>query len=240
MTWGGIGASGQFGTINTGGGIAHVDYEIARGDASGLVDNLIVIGLQGRPLSPLTPISGYVLSWTGTTWVPVDTTTLVAGLLPHNILSLTHTDSIPAAPTVGDIITATSGVPSLWGRFGIGTPGQSLSVNDLNQLEWRDPNIVLPLIVTSGAVVNLANENRRVVIVKTIGSSTLVNLPIGPTLGQEVMIKDGKGDAGNPLFNIINIMPASGTTIDGFNTIRIRTNYQAYTLMWNGLEWNII
>jgi hypothetical protein len=113
------------------------------------------------------------------------------------------------------------------------------SVNDSNQLEWRDPNIVPPLIITSGTVVNLADENRRVVVVKTIGSSTLINLPSAPDLGQEVMIKDGKGDAGQPLFNSIDIV-ASGTTIDGFNTIRIRNNYGAYTVMWNGTEWNII
>jgi hypothetical protein len=117
MTWGGIGASGQCGTINHAGGIAHVDYETARGDASGLVDNLIVRGLQGRPLSPLAPISGYILSWTGSEWVPTDTSVLVTGLLPHNLLSPTHIDSIPSAPVAGDIIAATSGVPSLWGRL---------------------------------------------------------------------------------------------------------------------------
>lgn len=239
MTWGGIGASGQFGTINTGGGIARVDYEDARGDVSGIIDNLIVIGLQGRPVSPLAPVSGYVLSWTGSSWVPSDATVLITGILPHNLLSPTHLDSIPASPTPGDIIAATSGAPSLWGRFPIGTPGQSLSVNELNQLEWRDPNIVPPLIVTSGTVVNLPNENRRVVIVKTAGSPTTVNLPSSPSLGQEVMIKDGKGDAGQPSFNQIDIV-ASGTTIDGFNTVRIRNNYGAYTLMWNGTEWNII
>ena len=240
MTWGGIGASGQFGTINTGGGIAHVDYEIARGDASGLIDSLLVIGLQGNPVSPLAPTSGFVLTWKGVNWQPSNVVALITGVLPHNLLSLTHLDSIPASPIPGDIISATSGAPSLWGRFPIGTPGQALSVNDLNQLEWRDPNIVPPLIVTSGTTVNLANENRRVVIVKTIGSPTTVNLPTGPTLGQEVMIKDGKGDAGNPLFNVIDIIPASGTSIDGFSTVRIRTKYQAYTLMWNGTEWNII
>lgn len=239
MTWGGIGASGQFGTINHAAGVAHVDYETARGDASGLVDNLLVIGLQGRPLSPLAPISGYVLSWDGSTWVPTNATVLITGILPHELLSPTHTDSIPASPIPGDIIAATSGAPSLWGRFPIGSPGQSLSVNDSNQLEWRDPNIVPPLIITSGTIVNLANENRRVVIVKTVGSPTTVNLPGGPTLGQEILIKDGKGDAGQPLFNSIDIA-ASGTTIDGFNTVRIRNNYGAYTLMWNGTEWNII
>jgi hypothetical protein len=240
MTWGGIGASGQFGTINTGGGIAHVDYEIARGDASGLIDSLLVIGLQGRPVSPLAPDSGNVLTWEGINWKPTNVAALITGILPHDLLSLTHSDSIPASPVAGDIISATSGAPSLWGRFPIGAPNQSLSVNDLNQLEWRDPNVVPPLIVTSGTTVSLADENRRVVIVKTIGSPTTVNLPTGPILGQEVMIKDGKGDAGNPLFNVIDIVPASGTTIDGFGTVRIRTKYQAYTLMWNGTEWNII
>lgn len=240
MTWRGVGASGQFATINTGGGIGRVDYEIARGDVSGLIDNLLVIGLQGRPVSPLAPVSGYVLAWTGTTWKPTDTLVNVTGILPHNLLSSRHLDSIPASPTPGDIIAATTGAPSLWSRFPIGLPGQALSVDINGDLEWRDPNIILPLVIATGTTVNLADENRRVVVAKPSGSPTTVFLPTNPDLGQEVVVKDGKGDAGPPQFNSISIFAASGITIDGFNSVDIRINRGAYTFMWNGTEWNII
>lgn len=238
MTWGGVGASGQFKTVNHGNSIFRGDYEEARGDVSGVIDNLLVIRLQGRPLSPLAPVSGNVYAWTGSSWIPSDVSVLVSGLLPHNLLSPTHPDTVPATPVANDLITATTGIPPVWARFPKGTsPGQALSMNDSLGLEWRDPNIVPPLIVTSGTTVNLADENRRVVIIKPSGSATLVNLPTSPTLGQEVVIKDGKGDAN---INNIDIMPASGLTIDGFSTIRLRVKYGAYTLMWNGMEWNII
>lgn len=241
MTFGGVGASGQFKTVNhDGASVFRGDYEPARGDVSGVVDNLLVIRIQGRPVSPLAPISGEVLTWTGAIWEPSDVSVLVSGLLPHDLLSPTHQDTIPATPIPGDLITATTGAPSVWARFPIGAvPGQALSVSDNFTLEWRDPNVIPPLIVTSGTNVNLPDANIRVVVNKTVGSPTNVFLPTSPVPGQEVVIKDGKGDSGPPGNNFIDIYP-SGTTIDGFSTVRLRRNYGSFTFMWNGTEWNII
>jgi hypothetical protein len=238
MTWGGVGASGQFKTVNHDASVFRGDYEEARGDVSGVIDNLLVIRLQGRQLSPLAPVSGNVYAWNGTAWVPSEISVLVSGLLPHNLLSSTHSDTNPTSPVASDLIAATTGAPPSWARFPIGTiPRQALSVSDSLGLEWRDPNIIPPLIVATGSIVNLSDENRRVVIVKPSGSPTIVNLPTSPALGQEVVIKDGKGDANT---NNIDIMPASGLTIDGFSAIRLKVKYGAYTFMWNGMEWNII
>jgi hypothetical protein len=238
MTWGGVGASGQFKTVNHGSGIFRGDYEEARGDVSGVIDNLVVIRLQGRPMSPLAPVSGNLLAWTGSSWVPSDVSVLISGILNHNLLSPIHPDTAPASPVANDLIAATTGAPPIWARFPRGTnPYEALSVNDSLDLVWRDPNVIPPLIVTSGAIVNLANENRRVVVAKPSGSPTTVNLPTSPILGQEVVIKDGKGDAN---MNNIDILPASGTTIDSFSVIRLKIKYGAYTMMWNGMEWNII
>jgi len=238
MAFDGVGASGTFKTVNHDGNVFSRDYEEARGDVSGVIDNLLVIRLQGRSLSPLAPVSGNIYAWTGTSWVPTDVSVLVSGLLPHNLLSITHPDTTPATPVPHDIITATTGVPPTWARFPVGTkPGQSLSVSDTLSLEWRDPNIVAPLIITSGTNINLPNCNLRVVVVKPSGSPTILNLPAVPELGQEVIVKDGKGDAN---INYIEVMPPSGTTIDSFSKIRMGVNYQSFSFMWNGTEWNII
>jgi len=236
MTFGGIGASGQFKTINhDNGGTARLDYEPARGDASGLVDNLIVIGLQGRPISSLAPISGYVLTWTGSVWESTSVSVVVSGSLTHNFLSSTHPDTIPGSPSYGDIIAGNSG--SLWQKFPVGNVGEFLSVSSTSGLEWRDPNVIPPVIISSGSVYSAPDKNLRIVVVKTSGSPTTINLPTSPIPGQEIVVKDGKGDAGT---NKITVSPPSGLFIDGFSDVKIRNNYQSLSFMYNGTDWNII
>jgi len=241
MTWGGVGASGEIKTVNHDSDTFREDYEEARGDASGVIDNLLVIRLQGRPMSSLAPVSGYILAWTGSSWVPSDVTVLMSGVLAHNLLSPIHPDTTPASPVANDIIAATTGIPPSWARFSKGlNPYEVLSVNASLDLEWRNPNVIPPLIITSGITINLPDANRRVIVNKTVGSQTTVNLPTSPALGQEVVIKDGKGDAGKPLNNFIDIMTPSGVTVDGFSKIRLSNNYGSFSFIWNGLDWNII
>ncbi len=235
MTWAGFGPSGLFWTINTDGSIGRVDWEEARGDVSGVIDNLVVIALQGSPVSPETPLIGNVLQWDGSSWSP----TVSSGVGAHDLLSLVHPDTIPDSPIAGDIITG-SGAPASWIRFPIGQSGQRLTTSNSLTLEWAEPNVIEPLIVTSGTVVNLDSSSRKILIIKTVGSDTDVNLPASPIFGQEIMIKDGKGDSGPPLNNEIDIIPQSGVTIDSLSKIIIGQNYGAFTILWNGTEWNIV
>jgi hypothetical protein len=237
MTFGGIGASGEFKTINhDGGGTARLDYEPARGDVTGLVDNLLVIGLQGRPVSSLAPISGYVLSWDGTDWSPTSLQVVVSGSLTHNLLSPTHPDTIPSSPLLGDIIAGNSS--SSWARFPVGVDeGQSLSVASGGGLEWRDTNVIPPIIINSGSIYNAPDKNLRIVVAKTAGSPTIINLPGTPLAGQEIIVKDGKGDAS---LNNITVSPPSGSVIDGWPNVKMRINWQSLSFMYNGTDWNII
>lgn len=236
MTFDGIGASGQFRTINHGGGTGHLDYEPARGDVSGVIDNLLVIGLQGQPVSPSVPVSGYVLTWNGSSWAPSSVSVVVSGSLTHNLLSPTHPDTIPSTPALGDIIAGNNS--SQWAKFPVGTTvGEVLSVASGGGLEWRDPNVVAPFIVTSGSVYSAPDKNSRIVVAKASGSPTLVNLPATFTPGREVVIKDGNGDAN---INNITVSPPSGIAIDGFTNIKMRINYQSISFMYNGADWNII
>lgn len=55
-------------------------------------------------------------------------------------------------------------------------------------------------IITAGASYNSLNTDTRILINKTIGSATTVNLLAGSAYGQPVLVKDLKGDADvNPI-----------------------------------------
>jgi hypothetical protein len=234
MTWGGVPPSGQFATFNSGGGVGSADYEPANGDVSGLIDNLQVVGIQGRPVSPLSPSIGDAYIWNGLFWIPTPASSgTPSGVAPHNILSAVHLDSVPASPSDGSLI-AGSGSPASWVKFPIGLPHQSLRVDESNKLDWRYDPIQ---IIISGSVVNLTQDDHRVVVNKTVGSATLFNLPPLPYLGQEILIKDGKGDAN---MNKITVLPPSGLTLDGLNSFVIKQKYQSMHFMYNGSDWNII
>lgn len=232
MTWYGVGPSGSFATLNTGSGLLRYDWEEGRGDVSGLVDNLLVIGIYGRAISSTPPSSGNLLVFDGTVWYPTSTA-IISGITPHELLSNIHNDTIAANPLAGDIV-AGSGSPARWSRFPIGVPGQHLRVSESGDLVWSFDPLT---IVSSGSIVNLTSNSIRVIINKISGSPTYINLPSYPFFGQEVLVKDGKGDAS---INNISVYPPSGLTIDGFSYILLGANYQSFHFLFNGTNWNII
>jgi hypothetical protein len=92
------------------------------------------------------------------------------------------------------------------------------------------------VVTASGAVTVSASTDYLIIINKTSGAATTVNLPASPNVGFIVLIKDGKGDAAT---NNITVTPASGT-IDGSATAVMATNYQILGFVWNGTQWNIM
>ena len=90
-------------------------------------------------------------------------------------------------------------------------------------------------IHTIAPAVTVAVDDYIVIVNKSVGAATPVNLPAGVT-GTTYIIKDGKGDAAA---NNITITPAAGT-IDGAANFPINTNYKAVTLVYNGNEWSVI
>ena len=234
MTWQGTGPSGYFFTPNYDATTGRVDWEPPRGDVSGVVDALIVIGLQGFPVSSAVPTSGNVLQWDGSQWIPGAPVVVSGVTAPHNLLSLTHPDTVPASPVEGDLV-AGSGAPASWARLPIGGCGQFLGVGDSGQLEWQIPTKKTD-IITSGTVVNL-DECSHKVILNGVSGNPIVNLPTSPRLGQEILIKDGAGNAGSMT---IDIVPQSGATIDGLSLLKLSNNYQTWCVTWIGTEWSII
>jgi hypothetical protein len=90
-------------------------------------------------------------------------------------------------------------------------------------------------VVTAAGAVTVGATDDVVIVNKTVGAATTVNLPAGVTK-RRYIIKDGKGDAAA---NNITITPAAGT-IDGAATLVINTNYGRATIIYNGTQWNQI
>ncbi len=91
-------------------------------------------------------------------------------------------------------------------------------------------------VVTASGAVTMATADNIVVVNKTSGAATVVNLTASPETGRTFVIKDGKGDAST---NNITLTPAAGN-IDGAATYVMNTNYQAAKIVYNGTQWNII
>ena len=89
---------------------------------------------------------------------------------------------------------------------------------------------------TAAGAVTVAADDCIIVVNKTSGAATTVNLPSSPATGRVVVIKDGKADANT---NNITLTPASGN-IDGAATFVINVNRASITCVYNGSEWSII
>lgn len=92
------------------------------------------------------------------------------------------------------------------------------------------------VVTAAGAVTVSATTDYIVVVNKSSGAATTVNLPSSPATGLTFIIKDGKGDAAT---NNITLTPAAGN-IDGAATSVISTNYQSKRVVYNGTQWNVI
>jgi hypothetical protein len=97
-------------------------------------------------------------------------------------------------------------------------------------------NLMPAVTVYTSDPATLSTANQIVVINKTVAGATTVTLPASPAANQQVTIKDGLGDSAT---NNITIN-GNGKTIDGSSTKVISTNYNSYTLVYNGTQWNIL
>lgn len=91
-------------------------------------------------------------------------------------------------------------------------------------------------VITATGAYNILSTDDQVVINKTVGGATTVNLPTSPTTGRTLTVKDGKGDAAT---NNITVTPAAGN-IDGSSTFVINVNYQSNDFVYNGTQWNVV
>jgi len=140
------------------------------------------------------------------------------------------------------------------------TPGQLTTIEPIDYGHISKP-VLVALSSTEGIVfsyrgdiistgfTNNTGTTINVIIAKTtpyntssgykyIGCSgtTIVNLPVNPTIKDEIIISDIKGNA---LILPITIN-GNGHLINGYSYALINTNYGSITLFYNGINWSII
>lgn len=122
-----------------------------------------------------------------------------------------------------------------WYIEGGATSGSFTSLTATGLTTLSGGQIVKTRVVTAAGAATVSATDFTVIINKTSGAATTVNLPVGVT-GTVYRIKDGKGDASA---NNITVAPAAGN-IDGAATYVINTNYGSIDLVYNGTIWNVL
>lgn len=119
---------------------------------------------------------------------------------------------------------------------GLSTGGstEALRIDSNQVMTTTSGQIVKTRVVTAAGAVTVAVTDLIIIVNKTVGAATTVNLPASPVTGTRFTVKDGKGDAAA---NNITVTPAAGT-IDGAATNVINANYGVRGYLYNGTEWN--
>lgn len=158
----------------------------------------------------------------------------------HNLLSLAHSDTIPATPGSGSIITSQTGV---WELLPAGAENEVLSI--VGGVPAWSPSAggsasgtlildVREITSTSGNVLN----SDAVVLVSQSGAATILLLePFDD--GRQIIIKDAFLGTTDRSVNTITIVPQSGQ-IDGQANAQIVNSNQAFTLVRKNVQWYLI
>jgi len=93
---------------------------------------------------------------------------------------------------------------------------------------------VVTIELASGKSYNIPFQTTCVNVNPTGGGSVTLNLPVGPTSGQIIIIKDVGGSAAT---TNIDVTSPAGHLIDGSSTKSITTNYGFLQLIWNSSAW---
>jgi hypothetical protein len=142
--------------------------------------------------------------------------------------------STPAAGTF-TALNSTSG--ALNGSIGGTTPaaGTFTTASTSGDYTQSAGYVQTPRVVTAAGAVTVTSADNMIILNKTSGAATTVNLESSPTTGRLHCVKDGKGDANT---NNITITPNAGN-IDGVSTFVMNVAYSEYCFDYNGTQWNI-
>jgi hypothetical protein len=191
----------------------------------------------GQASSTTPNMDGAAAVGTGTTFARADhvhpTDTSRAPLASP---TFTGTVTIPSGASIAGFAPLAS--PALTGTPTAPTAAANTSTTQIATTAFVvGQQLLSPVSVfTSVGSYTVSATDEYVIINKTAGAATGVTLPSSPATGRMITIKDGKGDAAT---NNITVTPAAGT-IDGAASLVMDQPYEAYSLIYNGTQWNIV
>lgn len=176
--------------------------------------------------------------------IPTDATTnKVVMKLPDLdaiVLAELITGYVSGAGTVAATDTILEAIQKLNGNIAANTTSIALKANAANAaltgVTSTEAVVRNTRVVTAAGAVTVSATDHVIILNKTVGAATIVNLPATPATGRELIIKDGKADAST---NNATLTPAAGN-IDGSGTFVMNLDRQATTLVYSGTEWSII
>lgn len=207
---------------------------------------------SGNVSGPGSSTNGYFPTWSGTSGTSLatgvagpSTGTLIGSVTAPASNPVTGTPSAStylrgdgtwATPTgSGTVNAGTAGQVSYYATSAAAVSGTSLLQINASGVTFTGGTVQTVRTVTAAGAASVTASDWVVIINKTSGAATTVNLPASPVTGQRFVIKDGKGDAAT---NNITITPAAGT-IDGAATYVLRVGYGAVNIIYNGSEWSV-
>lgn len=146
------------------------------------------------------------------------------------------TSAAPSVTFTGDIDTG-------WSAESADTMIGSASGIALLTLDGGIDGVGGVATLNAGQVVKVTNVgasttlNETQYIINATANNITITLPAAPTTGQVYYIKDGTGVVTPAAPITIN---GNGNNIDGNAFIRLRVYYGAFTLVYNGTQWNVI
>lgn len=169
--------------------------------------------------------------------IPTDTSTNKVVVSLPDLESLTLADTITGFVSGVGTVAATDTILQAFNKLDGNTNSKANAANAaLTGVTSTQAVVKNTRVVTAAGVVTVSATDHVIVVNKTIGAATTVNLPVTPTTGRELIIKDGKADANS---NNITLTPAAGN-IDGSGTFVMNLARQATTLIYSGTEWSVI
>lgn len=195
------------------------------------------VNANGEIVVQLGTGSGTITGFVSQDQIPTDDSTNAAVFrfpdLDATVLAELLTGFVSGAGTVAATDTILQAFNKLDGNDGLKANAANSALTGVTSTEAL---VKKTRVVTAAGAVTVSATDNIIVLNKTVGAATVVNLPATPATGREIIIKDGKADA---LTNNITVTPAAGN-IDGSSTFVMNLNRQAVSLIYSGSEWVIV